>query len=98
MFVRVRMPILNRSGMPLVVEEAIGADQSGRYVLIVNYQNTVEKRNIKTGQLVDGMRVIESGITADDWIVVQGVQRVRTGSKVNPKRIEMTSLQRIANE
>ena len=98
MFVRVRMPILNRSGMPLVVEEAIGADQSGRYVLIVNYQNTVEKRNIKTGQLVDGMRVIESGITADDWIVVQGVQRVRTGSKVNPKRIEMTSLQRIENE
>ncbi|MFQ5936800.1 MAG: efflux RND transporter periplasmic adaptor subunit, partial [Acidiferrobacterales bacterium] len=55
LFARVRLPIAKRPNMPLVTERAIGADQSGRYLLVINKENTVEKRNIKLGQLVDGL-------------------------------------------
>jgi len=93
LFARLRMPIATRQNMPLVTEQAIAADQSGRFLLVVNSENVVEKRNIQLGQLINGMRVIEEGIKHDDWIIVKGVQRVRSGSKVSAEKIEMTSLQ-----
>ncbi len=93
LFARIRMPIATRQNMPLVTEQAIAADQSGRFLLVVNSENVVEKRNIQLGQLINGMRVIEEGIKHDDWIIVKGVQRVRSGSKVSAEKIEMTSLQ-----
>jgi len=86
------MPIATRQNMPLVAEQSIAADQSGRFLLVVNSENVVEKRNIQLGQLIDGMRVIEEGIKHDDWVIVKGVQRVRSGSKVSAEKIEMTSL------
>ena len=98
LFARIRMPITTRQNMPLVTEEAIGADQSGRFVLVINNENVVEKRIIRLGQLIDGMRVIEEGIKHDDWIIVKGVQRVRSGSKVEPDKIDMASLKVSARE
>jgi membrane fusion protein (multidrug efflux system) len=92
LFARVRLPIAKRPNMSLVTEHAIGADQSGRYLLVVNKENMVEKRNIKLGQLVDGLRVIEEGARSDDWIVVNGIQRSRPGGKVDPERTDMASL------
>ncbi len=93
LFARIRMPIATRQNMPLVTEQAIAADQSGRFLLVVNSENVVEKRNIQLGQLINAMRVIEEGIKHDDWIIVKGVQRVRSVSKVSAEKIEMTSLQ-----
>ncbi len=78
--------------MPLVTQLAIGADQSGRYVLVVNNKNTVEKRNVRLGQIVDGMRVVEEGVGPDDRVIVRGIQRARPGRKVDPGTIEMASL------
>ncbi len=92
LFVRVRLPIAQRPDMPLVTERAIGADQSGRFLLVVNSENVIEKRNIQQGQLVDGMRVIEEGLQNDDWVVVNGIQRARPGAKVDPEKTEMASL------
>ncbi len=92
LFARVRMPIAQRPDMPLVTERAIGADQSGRFLLVVNSENVIEKRNIQQGQLVDGMRVIEEGLQNDDWVVVNGIQRARPGAKVDPEKTEMASL------
>ncbi len=91
LFARIRLPIAKRPDMPLVSERAIGSDQSGRYVLVVNQDNTVEKRNIKQGQIVDGMRVIEEGVRRDDWVVVGGIQRARTGMTVAPEKTNMDS-------
>ena len=55
-----------------------------QYLLVVDKENTVEYRTVKIGALVDGMRVILSGISADDTVIVNGIQRVRPGLKVNP--------------
>ncbi|MEW6110942.1 MAG: efflux RND transporter periplasmic adaptor subunit [Thermodesulfobacteriota bacterium] len=78
MFVRLRVPLDKRRGL-LVPEVAIQADQAGRYVLVVNPQEVVEKRRVKPGQSVDHMRVIDEGLSADDRVVVSGVQRARPG-------------------
>jgi len=58
----------------------------------VNSENVVEKRNIRPGQVVDGMRVIEEGLRSDDLVVVNGIQRARPGGKVDPEKTSMASL------
>jgi hypothetical protein len=86
------MPIDKQANALLVSERAIGADQSGEYVLAVSSENVVEKRLIRMGRLVDGMRVIEEGLEPNESVVVKGVLRARPGAKVEPKSIEMTTL------
>ena len=51
---------------------ALGSDQGGRYVLVVNDENVVEQRKVEIGPLVGNMRVIEKGLTRDDRVVVGG--------------------------
>ena len=85
LFVRVRTPF----GVPhqalLVNERAIGTDQRQKYLLTVDKNDVVEYRPVKVGRLLDGMRVIESGLNAGDLVVVNGLQRARPGSMVQPK-------------
>jgi RND family efflux transporter MFP subunit len=92
LFARVRMPYDQRADMPLVTERAVGEDQSGPYVLVVNAENTVEKRGVRLGRLEDGLRVIEEGVQTEDRVVVNGLQRARPGAKVDPEETEMASL------
>jgi RND family efflux transporter MFP subunit len=92
LFARVRMPIATRADMPMVSEEAVGADQSGRYALVVTEDDVVEKRNLQVGALNDGLYVVEAGIQATDRVVVNGLLRARPGGKVAPTEVEMSSL------
>src|SRR6201994_1670307 len=64
-FVRIRVPFDEKPAL-LVPDAALGSDQAGRYLLIVNADNVVEQRKVQTGQLDGDLRVIESGIKADD--------------------------------
>jgi RND family efflux transporter MFP subunit len=84
MFVRLRIPIDVREKALLVSERALGVDQGGRYLLVVNDKDLVEHRPVKVGAAVNGMRVIEEGLKAEDWVVVAGIQRARPGAKVTP--------------
>jgi RND family efflux transporter MFP subunit len=86
LFVRLRVPLEEREGMLLVTDRAIGSDQSGKYLLVLDDEDVVQHRRVETGALVDGMRVIESGIETADWVVVEGILRARPGSKVVPER------------
>ena len=92
LFARIRMPVAKRLNMPLVSERAIGSDQSGRFVLLVNNDKVIEKRNIRQGQLSDGMRVIEEGLEPGEWVVVNGLQRARPGAKVDIDKTDMSTL------
>ncbi len=84
-FVRVRIPVTDQAHALLVPDAALGSDQSGRYLLVVNKDNVVEHRNVKTGPLIDGMRVIDEGLKAEDSVVVAGVLRAIPGQKVDPQ-------------
>ncbi len=69
----------------LIPDEAIGRDQSQKFVFVVGAENKAERRVIETGPLHQGLRVVRSGLTAEDRIVVSGIQRVRPGSPVTPQ-------------
>ena len=84
-FVRVRVPLQRDVPALLVPDVALGADQGGRYVLVVGADDVVAQRRVQTGVLMGEMRVIESGLKPDDHVVVAGVQRAIPGEKVSPK-------------
>lgn len=86
LFVRIKAPVGSSRPRLLVEERAVGADQRGDYLLVVNDKNIVEYRPVKLGMTNEGMRVVESGVGPNDWIVVNGLQRARPGAPVNPKR------------
>ncbi len=81
-FARVRVPSEPHPAL-LVPDVALGSDQGGRYVLIVNKDDVVEQRRVDPGQLVGELRVITSGVTKDDRIVIGGIMRAIPGQKVN---------------
>jgi RND family efflux transporter MFP subunit len=84
-YVRVRVPLDEQRGALLVPDVALGSDQSGRYVLVVNGENVVEQRKVQTGPLEGDLRVIESGLKADDRVVIAGLLRAIPGQKVDPQ-------------
>ena len=73
----------------MITERAIGTDQGQKYVYIVNDQNGVERRDVKLGRLTDGMQLVADGLKPTDWVIVNGIQRVRDGMKVQPERKPM---------
>jgi RND family efflux transporter MFP subunit len=87
LFVRVRVPVHRRGNGLLVEDTVIGSSQLGEYVLVVGKDNTVEQRTVKVGQLDGKLRAIESGLTAEDWVVTNGLQRAIPGNKVDPERL-----------
>jgi RND family efflux transporter MFP subunit len=88
LFVRLRLPVAERENALLVTERALGLDQGGRYLLVVENENKVDQRYVKIGDLRDGMRVIEEGLKAEDWVIVKGIQRAIPGAKVTPRQAQ----------
>jgi RND family efflux transporter MFP subunit len=88
MFTRVRVPIAKPKMALLVPEIALGYDQRGPYVLIVNDQKVVERRGVQLGPKVDGNRVITKGLTGTEWVIVNGLMRAIPGRKVTPEKGE----------
>lgn len=88
-FARVRVPVGAPANALLVPDAALGADQGGRYLLVVGPDNVVAEKHVTTGPLRGSMRVIETGLTADDLIVVEGLQRAVPGQTVQPATISL---------
>jgi RND family efflux transporter MFP subunit len=84
-YVRVRVPVEQEQAALLVPDVALGSDQAGRYVLVVNGDNVVEQRKVTTGPLEGDLRVIERGLKPDDRVVVAGLLRAIPGQKVEPQ-------------
>ena len=84
-YVRVRVPFEKRDNVLLVPDVALGSDQAGRYVLVVNGENVVEQRKVTTGPLEGDLRVIDTGLKPDDRIVTAGLLRAIPGQKVDPQ-------------
>ena len=84
-FVRVRIPMSTIPSALLVPDTSLGADQSGRYVLVVGPDNVIEQRKVEVGQLVGDLRVIDSGLKPDDRVVIGGQLRAIPGQKIDPQ-------------
>jgi RND family efflux transporter MFP subunit len=83
-FVRVRIAEEQQNNL-LVPDAALGSDQGGRYVLVVNKDNVVEQRAVTIGPKVGDLRAIDRGLKGDDRVVVAGILRAIPGQKVDPQ-------------
>lgn len=85
LFARVRVALDSKPDALLVPDRALGADQSGRFLLVVGKDDKVEQRPVTVGSLEpDGLRVVEGKIGPEDRVVVNGLQRARPGLPVKP--------------
>jgi multidrug efflux system membrane fusion protein len=84
MFVSVRLWEATPSNAILVPEDAVGSDQSKRFVFVVTPGRKADYREVTLGQEMDGKRVVLSGLHPGERIIVDGVQRVQPGSAVEP--------------
>ena len=89
MFARVKLPGSAPHPALLINDSAVGTDQSTKYVLVVGADNKAQYRPVDLGPLVDGLRVVRSGLSGGDSIIVNGLQRVRPGALVAPERVAM---------
>ncbi len=85
LYSRVRVPLEQKTSL-LVPEVAIGHDQQGAYLLVVNDKNLVERRNITPGPAVESQRVIENGLAGGEWVIVNGLLKAAPGRQVTPER------------
>jgi len=85
MFVRVRVPLGLDKNAILVPDTAVGSDQGGSYLLVVDDQDVVQEKAVTTGSLFGNLRVILSGIAPTDRVIVDGLQLAIPGEKVAPQ-------------
>jgi RND family efflux transporter MFP subunit len=89
LFARVKL-IGNEVRTAIVIDDrAVGTDQNQKFVYVVGKNNVVDYRAVKLGRLVEGLRIVEEGLTPGERIVVNGLQRVRPGVAIAPELVSM---------
>ena len=84
--VRVRLATSAPHKAILVPEQATLSDGNQESVFVVTGQDIVQIRPVKIGPVYDGLRSVE-GIQADEWVVIDGMSRIREGAKVLATRV-----------
>jgi RND family efflux transporter MFP subunit len=83
LFVRLRLSGGKPYPAVLVQDQAIGTDLDKRFVYVVDKDQSIAYRPVTLGPLVDGLRVVRNGLQPEEVVLVNGLQRVRPGAKVN---------------
>ncbi len=71
----------------LLPDRAVGTDQAQRFIWVVNQDNQVEYRKVELGAHIGQSRVIAQGLKPEEWVVIEGISKLKPGMKVNPERI-----------
>jgi multidrug efflux system membrane fusion protein len=85
MFARVRVQGSDSYDAVMLPDDAIGTDQTNKFVLTVAEDGSVGRKAITLGPLIDNLRVIRTGLAATDTVIIKGLQRARPGGKVTPR-------------
>ncbi|PCH95566.1 MAG: efflux transporter periplasmic adaptor subunit [Gammaproteobacteria bacterium] len=70
--------------MAMVPQSAVQANQQGKFVLVVDEKNTVKQRHVVLGRRINAMWVVKEGLATDEQVVIEGLQKVRSGVTVKP--------------
>jgi multidrug efflux system membrane fusion protein len=98
LFARIRLQGGRAHSGCLARDEAVVTDLNQKYVFVLGKNNTIEYRPVKLGPMTDGLRVVHDGLHDGDVIVVNGLQRVRPGAAVTPKKVSMAGRVNLSNE
>jgi multidrug efflux system membrane fusion protein len=90
LFARIRLQGGGAQTGCLARDEAVITDLNQKYVFVLGKDNTLEYRTVKLGPITEGLRVVRDGLHEGDTIVVSGLQRVRPGAIVTPRKVSMT--------
>lgn len=89
LYAKVRIGGASPETAVLVDDRAIGTDQDKKYVMVVDANNKANYRAVTLGPIVNGLRIIRSGLQKDEVIVDNGLQRVRPNAIVAPTEVAM---------
>jgi len=89
LFARIRLQGGGTHSGCLAKDEAVVTDLNQKYVFVLGKNNTLAYRLVKLGPMTEGLRVVRDGLQEGDVIVVSGLQRVRPGAAVTPKKVLM---------
>ncbi len=93
MFVRIQLPVGPPHPALLVTDRAIGSDQGIKFVYVVDANHKAQYRKITPGALQDdGLRAIDEGLKADDWVVIGGLQQVQPRMEIQTEATTMPTL------
>jgi RND family efflux transporter MFP subunit len=85
MFARIQVPGSSPYEALLVPDVAIGTEQVRKFVYVIDGENIARQKYVTLGSLRGGLRIVKDGVSADDRVVVNGLNRVRPGQKVTPQ-------------
>jgi membrane fusion protein, multidrug efflux system len=91
LFARIKLVANDSYDAILIDERAVGSDLGKKFVLVLKPDDTLEYRAVTLGTRIDGLRVVEEGLRPADTIVVNGLQHVAAGAKVQATRVAMTA-------
>lgn len=89
LYARIKLVGSNTYPAALIKDEAVGTDLGKKFVLILDEHNTVNYRAIELGPKLEGLRIVRSGLTKGEKIVVNGLQRAMPGATVDPQSVPM---------
>lgn len=89
LFARVKLIGNDHYPAVLINDSAVGTNQTAQYVLVLGPDNQLQYRAVHLGPMVDGLRVVRSGLKPGETIVVKGLMRVRPGMQVSPQLVAM---------
>ncbi len=88
-FAKVRIPGSGEYDGLLIRDMAVGDDQGGSYVWVLDAEDQAVYRPVELGPLMDGLRVVRNGLSAADRVVILGLMSVRNGIKLKPALADM---------
>ena len=90
LYARVQLQGSGQFKAMLVDDKAVLTDQDRKFVYVLGEKNAATRKDVKLGPVIDGLRVVTSGLAPTDKVIVHGVQKVFfPGMPVSPKQIAM---------
>lgn len=98
LFARLRIESQESRPAISIPDIAVLTDQSSKYVWVVEAGGLVARRDIRLGKSIQGLREVVEGLSADDTVIVLGIQRVREGAKVVARAVSFDEFGRVISE
>lgn len=89
LFARLQLSSATSQHATLVDDRSVGTDLGNKFVYVIGDGNKIEYRRVTVGPMVDGLRMVDAGLTPGDVVVVNGLQRVHPGEVVEAEKVAM---------
>mgnify|MGYP000556522346 CR=1 FL=1 len=87
MYARLKLGDISEENTILISERAIGTDQNRKFVYVVNDNNKTSYRQVELGDSINGTRIVHSGLTTGDKVIVRGLMRIQPDMLVAPTEL-----------